>query len=96
VTQGIAVGMLQGVSSVHSAISSIGNTISRGNYGNLTGGSSFGLTALPAGSGAQSQPINVTIQMTTSDVQKWLQTGTLRYNLRNPSNGLSLFGRGSS
>jgi phage-related protein len=98
VTQGIAQGMMQGVTSVHSAISSIGNTITRGDYG--TAGTNF---ALGAGGGVSSgagsfggQGIQITIQMNTSDVQNWLQTGTLRYNLRNPTNGLSLSGRGSS
>ena len=40
-----------------------------------------------AGTGP-SGPDQIVLQMNPRDVQTWLQTGTLRYNLRNSSNGL--------
>jgi hypothetical protein len=56
----------------------------------------LGSSVSGAAAGGSNQNVQLTLQMSTSDVQKWLQTGTLRYNLRNPTNGLNLFGRGTS
>lgn len=56
----------------------------------INGSMSMTGAALSSGQIAGNQPIEINIQMNTRDVQAWLQTGTLRYNLRNSSNGLTV------
>ncbi|HWD06936.1 MAG TPA: hypothetical protein VG674_31295, partial [Amycolatopsis sp.] len=63
----------------------IGNTAIGGNV-------SIGDGALagPAGSLIRPMPEQLVFQMNARDLQAWLQTGILRYNLRNSSNGLAV------
>jgi hypothetical protein len=49
-----------------------------------------GALAGPAGSLVRPMPEQLVFQMNARDVQTWLQTGTLRYNMRNSSNGLAV------
>lgn len=58
----------------------------------IGGNLSIGDSALagPAGSLVHPMPEQLLIQMNARDVQAWLQTGILRYNLRNSSNGLAV------
>src|SRR6266850_2337277 len=58
----------------------------------INGSLSGGALLSAAGRTTANTGANVTIQMNPRDVAQWLQTGTLRYNLRNSSNGLSVKG----
>lgn len=102
ITRGIAQGMMDGMPHVHSAIASIRDTVTGGNYG----AGSFGLgslggvnyATLGTGGGNGVLVINNNIQGTVvgeTQLSQVLRTQVLQYNQRNPTNGLSLFGRGN-
>jgi TP901 family phage tail tape measure protein len=102
ITTGIAQGMLNAMPAVHGAIGAIS--------GALTNTQNFGLplagAGLPGGIGGTAGVgggnvvvINNNVAGTVvgeTQLSDVVRQQVLRYNLRNPSNGLSLFGRGSS
>jgi hypothetical protein len=101
ITTGIAMGMINGMPAIQDAIAHIGNTVA--NPGMYRG---LGVSGLPSGIGGLGSfgggggilVINNNVQgsvVAEQQIQRLNQTQTLRYNLRNPTNGLSLFGRGS-
>lgn len=100
--QGIVEGLVNGLNSdAHTATKAAQNMVDSvlGAAGQasrkpltINGSLSGGAILAAAGRNSASQGTSVTIQMNPRDVAQWLQTGTLRYNLRNPSNGLSVKG----
>lgn len=100
-TTGIAMGMMNGMPAIRSAVNSIANELTRG--GNLglntrSLGVPTGLAGM-AGAGGGVLVINNNVQGSVVAEKKLAnvnQTQVLQYNMRNPTNGLSLFGRGSA
>lgn len=97
---GIAQGMMNGLPAIHSAISSIAGAVTGANYGGTQGaglGLPTGLAGAAAGGGILVINNNISGSVVSEkQIQQINQTQTLRYNFRNPTNGLSLFGRGSA
>jgi TP901 family phage tail tape measure protein len=104
VARGIAQGMINGLPAVHNAISSIRGALTGGSYGvpgtngslGVYGG---GLANTGSGSGSGMLVIQNNISGTVvgeTQLSDILRTQVLRYNQRNPTNGLSLFGRGNT
>jgi len=99
---GIAMGMLNGMPAIRSAVNAIASELTRG--GNLglnprSLGIPSGLAGLAAGAGGGVLIINNNVEgsvIAESRLATVNQTQTLRYNNRNPTNGLSLFGRGTT
>ncbi len=103
ITSGIAQGMLNGMTSVHGAISQIRGAITGASYGTLgtTGGGSYGTYAGLSTGGAGGGTLVITNNIAGTVVGETqlsavMRTQVLRYNQRNPTNGLSLFGRGNT
>jgi TP901 family phage tail tape measure protein len=101
-TTGIAMGMLNGMPAIRSAVNTIANELTRGgNLGLNTGslGLPRGMAGLAAGgAGGGVLIINNNVQgsvVAEKQIRQLNQSQTLQYNLRNPTNGLSLFGRGT-
>jgi len=104
IVEGIAQGMTDNVDIVHRAIGTVKTSILSGfggvgvtpaGLGIPVGAAGIGL----GGAGGGLLVINNNIQGTVvaeKQIREINQTQTLRYNLRNPTNGLSLFGRGSA
>lgn len=100
-TTGIAMGMINGMPAIHDAIAHIGGALTnsdayRGvNVSGLPAGIG-GASGLSAGGGILVINNNVAGSVVSErQLQGLNQTQTLRYNFRNPTDGLSLFGRGS-
>ncbi len=100
ITSGIAQGMLNGMSSVHGAVSRIRGALTGASYGTLGGGSLGTYAGLSTGgTGGGTLVIQNNIAGTVvgeTQLSEVLRTQVLRYNQRNPTNGLSLFGRGTT
>jgi len=100
-TTGIAMGMINGMPAIQDAIAHIGGVVS--NPAMYRG---VGVAGLPsgiggaAGVGAGGGNLVIVNNIAGSvvaeqQIQRLNQTQTLRYDFRNPTNGLSLFGRGT-
>lgn len=103
IVEGIAAGMTGNVHLIHQAIGTVKGSLLTGFGGLGASPVSLGLPggaaglAVSGGSGGI-LVINNNVQgsvVAEKEIQRLNQTQTLRYNLRNPTNGLSLFGRGS-
>jgi hypothetical protein len=90
--------MLNGMSAIHGAIGTVRNTLTGASYGTGGGyGAYAGLATGGGGAGGGVLVINNNIQGTVvgeSRLSDVVRTQVLRYDQRNPTNGLSLFGRG--
>ncbi len=103
ISSGIAQGMLNGISHVHGAVAQIRSTLTNAAYGTLGagGGGSLGTYAglSTGGAGGGTLVIQNNIAGTVvgeTQLSDVLRVQVLRYNQKNPTNGLSLFGRGNT
>jgi len=103
IVEGIALGMTSNSHLITSAVSAVKGTLTAGLSGATTPlglGLPSGAAGLAAGgAGGGILVINNNVQgsvIAEKQLRELTQTQTLRYNLRNPTNGLSLFGRGSA
>lgn len=101
ITGGIAQGMLNGMTHVHGAVSQIRDALTGAAYGTLnvgSGGGGFGgLSTGGAGGGTLIIQNNIAGTVVgETQLSEVMRTQVLRYNQRNPTNGLSLFGRGTT